>query len=182
MFSNYKILKRKTGKDDYNRNDFLQAILNEYQEKDTSEELKTQILANLVNFSYDPINYARLRELKIISLFVDCIDIDENLNGIKVHMGISGICNLTACPVNQSIVMNDDRAVSLIIRCLSSDKKETIMAAMTTLYQLINKQSKGRLLTIEVKSTLKTYANSENTDVRLKNLSLALIKAHDISF
>ena len=180
MFSNYKRLKHKTGKDDYNRNDFLQAILNEYQEQSTSEELKTQILANLVNFSYDPINYERLRELKIVSLFVDCIETDENLNSTKVHMGISGICNLTACTINQNIVLNNDRAVSLIIRCLSSDKTETVMAALTTLHQMVNSESKERLLTAEVKNVLKTYSISENTDVRLKNLSLALIKAHSI--
>jgi len=34
------------------------------------EEAKLQVLANLANFAYDPINYEYLRQLNVVDLFL----------------------------------------------------------------------------------------------------------------
>ena len=79
--------------DKYNRPDYLQELVNEYQDtKDKGKynniyweiitlimklmnvdnflEAKYQVLANLANFAYDPINYDWFFELNIIDLFI----------------------------------------------------------------------------------------------------------------
>ena len=57
MFSTPNTLARRTGKFDANRPTYLKQLLEEYECDMTSDEKKLQILANLGNFAYDPINY-----------------------------------------------------------------------------------------------------------------------------
>lgn len=54
-------------------------------------EMKKQVLANLANFAYDPINYEFLRELGVLDLFLDLLS-DGNI--ILKQFAIGGICNL----------------------------------------------------------------------------------------
>lgn len=54
-------------------------------------EAKEQVLANLANFAYDPINYEFLRKLNVIDLFLDQLS-EENIN--FVQFGLGGLCNL----------------------------------------------------------------------------------------
>jgi KaiC/GvpD/RAD55 family RecA-like ATPase len=54
-------------------------------------EAKEQVLANLANFAYDPINYEFLRKLNVIDLFLDQLS-EENTN--LVQFGLGGLCNL----------------------------------------------------------------------------------------
>lgn len=54
-------------------------------------DAKEQVLANLANFAYDPINYGYIRQLQIIDLFLTALS-EENLT--LVSFAISGICNL----------------------------------------------------------------------------------------
>jgi KaiC/GvpD/RAD55 family RecA-like ATPase len=54
-------------------------------------EAKEQVLANLANFAYDPINYEFLRKLNVIDLFLDQLS-EENTN--FVQFGLGGLCNL----------------------------------------------------------------------------------------
>jgi len=54
-------------------------------------EAKEQVLANLANFAYDPINYEFLRKLSVIDLFLDQLS-EENTN--FVQFGLGGLCNL----------------------------------------------------------------------------------------
>jgi KaiC/GvpD/RAD55 family RecA-like ATPase len=54
-------------------------------------EAKEQVLANLANFAYDPINYEYLRKLNVIDLFLDQLS-EENRN--IVQFGLGGLCNL----------------------------------------------------------------------------------------
>ena len=69
MFSSKKYLKKKTGPYGVGRFKYLQALVTEFQ--DTSKhEYKQQVLANLANFAYDPINYEHFRRLNILDLFL----------------------------------------------------------------------------------------------------------------
>jgi KaiC/GvpD/RAD55 family RecA-like ATPase len=54
-------------------------------------EAKEQVLANLANFAYDPINYEFLRKLNVIDLFLDQLS-EENTNFVRI--GLGGLCNL----------------------------------------------------------------------------------------
>jgi KaiC/GvpD/RAD55 family RecA-like ATPase len=54
-------------------------------------EAKEQVLANLANFAYDPINYEFLRKLNVIDLFLDQLS-EENTNFVR--FGLAGLCNL----------------------------------------------------------------------------------------
>jgi hypothetical protein len=53
-------------------------------------EAKEQVLANLANFAYDPINYDTLFELHVPDLFLDALD---EPNPKFVEFAIAGICN-----------------------------------------------------------------------------------------
>ncbi|KAK2147721.1 hypothetical protein LSH36_539g01000 [Paralvinella palmiformis] len=70
MFSTQEYLDKKTGPYGIGRFSYLQSLVTEFQDTD-SEEAKLQVLANLTNFAYDPINYEYIRHLKIIDLFLD---------------------------------------------------------------------------------------------------------------
>lgn len=69
MFSSKEYLEKKTGPWGVGRFRYLQALVTEFQ--DTSkQEHKLQVLANLANFAYDPINYEHFRRLNILDLFL----------------------------------------------------------------------------------------------------------------
>ena len=69
MFSSKEYLEKKTGAWGVGRFKYLQALVTEFQ--DTSKkENKLQVLANLANFAYDPINYDYFRQLNILDLFL----------------------------------------------------------------------------------------------------------------
>lgn len=56
-------------------------------------EAREQVLANLANFAYDPINYGYIRQLQIIDLFLHTL----SENNIKlVSFAAAAICNLCA--------------------------------------------------------------------------------------
>lgn len=50
-----------------------------------------QVLANLANFAFDPINYEALRRLNVLNLFLDHLDANENPKLREFAMG--GLCN-----------------------------------------------------------------------------------------
>eukprot|EP00271_Cylindrocystis_brebissonii_P007378 TRINITY_DN20814_c0_g1_i1.p1 TRINITY_DN20814_c0_g1~~TRINITY_DN20814_c0_g1_i1.p1 ORF type:complete len:115 (-),score=21.20 TRINITY_DN20814_c0_g1_i1:823-1167(-) len=96
MFSSEERLKERRGKDGTSRFDYLQKLVTEFQST-TNEEAKQQIVANLANFAYDPINYDKLRLLHVWELFLDCLDESEELQ----EFGLGGLCN--GCPGPSSL-------------------------------------------------------------------------------
>ena len=52
---------------------------------------KEQVLANLANFAYDPVNYDYLWRLKVLDLFLNAL---EDNNKKIVSYAIGGICNI----------------------------------------------------------------------------------------
>lgn len=60
-------------------------------------ESKYQVLANLANFAYDPINYPHIRSQKIIDLFIEQLVSDDKK---LIAFAAAGLCNLA----NGSIV------------------------------------------------------------------------------
>lgn len=54
-------------------------------------DAQEQVLANLANFAYDPVNYGYMRQLNVINLFLNAL---SQSNPKLVRFGISGLCNL----------------------------------------------------------------------------------------
>lgn len=56
-------------------------------------DTKLQVLANLANFAYDPINYDYIRSLQLIDIFLEHLYSD---NEILVSYSIAALCNLSS--------------------------------------------------------------------------------------
>ncbi|OUM62531.1 hypothetical protein PIROE2DRAFT_44197 [Piromyces sp. E2] len=100
MFQSHIHIQKRKGSKGTSRFQYLQDLVNEFQETQNIED-KQQIIANLANFSYDPINYTWLWELNVIDLFLDCL-VEENL--MLQELAIGGICNL--CVGGLLIIIN----------------------------------------------------------------------------
>lgn len=168
MFSSKKRLQKRTTSKDLNRPDYLQALVTEFQET-TCQNSKEQVLANLANFAYDPINFNYLRDLHVIDLFIDCIETDEDLNGKIVEFGISGLCNAVSDIKNRKIVNDHQRSIYLITNCLSSSNEETVLSAITTLMQLIDDESRPRIVTPALVDCMRRFTLTSNR--RFQNLA-----------
>lgn len=61
-------------------------------------DAKCQVLANLANFSYDPINYGYIRNVGVLDIFIHVLknEKDETL----LHFATSGISNLCIGNIN----------------------------------------------------------------------------------
>lgn len=174
MFSSYKRLKQRTKpKRDLDRPTYLQALVSEYQDTGNQDD-KLQVLANLANFAYDPINFEYLRQLQVIDLFLDCLTDDEDINSKSAEFGISGVCNLTADPKNRDIVLETEDSIRLVTRCLSSSNTETVLSGMTTLMQLILPKSRDSIITPTLISSL--FAFKEYQDSRVSNLATVFLE------
>jgi len=175
MFSSYERLNRRTTPKDLNRADYLQALVSEFQETN-SPGAREQVLANLANFAYDPINYNHLRDLHIVDLFVDCLEPDEDLNGKIVQFGLGGLCNLAADRKNRDLILSHRSAVDLVIRCLSSGNEETVISAITTLLQLVVPRSRDRIVTAPVIACMQQFEAMKNP--RFANLARIFLDDH----
>src|SRR5690242_7447511 len=109
MFSTWNSLERRTGRFGVGRFEYLKQLLNEYEHSSTNNDNKLQILANFANFSYDPINYNYLRELNIIDLFLDCLQM--NTNDDFVHYALAGLCNMSTDKTNSQLIINKNPSI-----------------------------------------------------------------------
>lgn len=137
-------------------------------------------MANLANFSYDPINYDYFRKLNVvyllsfqitqIDLFADYItDKDEQLK----EFAIGGLCNLSTDLENQKIIYQIDCIVDIIC-CLSSTNQNVVTSALTTLYNLYPyKKIRKQLENEELVNAMNKLSNSPYPVI--KNLSLCYL-------
>ncbi|XP_066929257.1 armadillo repeat-containing protein 7-like isoform X2 [Clytia hemisphaerica] len=170
MFSSEKYIKdqrEKSGR--RNRFDYLQSLVTEFQDTD-NEESKLQILANLGNFAYDPINFNHLRELNVVDLFIDMLS--EN-NEKFVEFGMAGLCNLCVESTNRDHIIKNE-GVDAIMQCFSSTNEEIVLNAMTTLIYLVTPATRKDIITEEIVDCMKQLKTSTNP--RLKNLATIFLQ------
>jgi hypothetical protein len=171
MFSTPKSLERRTGRFGVGRLEYLKQLLNEYEHSSTNNENKLQILANFSNFSYDPINYNYLRQLNIIDLFLDCLQMHTNDD--FVHYALAGLCNMSSDSINSQLIFTKNPSILLVlIKCLFSNRFDIVINAMLTLMFLSdhNEQMKNELIQRnEIQQCLEKYSQSK--DVRLSNMA-----------
>ncbi|XP_013773555.1 armadillo repeat-containing protein 7-like isoform X2 [Limulus polyphemus] len=148
---------------------YLQQLVTEFQDTN-SEAVKEQVLANLANFAYDPINFEYIRRLNVISLFLDQLD---SISDKLVEFAVGGLCNLALDRTNKEIILNHG-GVDKIIKCLSSPKEETVLSAITTLMFLVTPQSKKDITSLPVIDCMLRF--SEAPARRLSNLATVFLE------
>lgn len=169
MFTSKDRLDRRTGPFGIGRLSYLQSLVNEFQETE-SEESKLQVLANLANFAYDPVNYDYIRRLNVIDLFLDCLD---ESNEKLVEFALGGLCNLVNDKLNQDHILAND-GVNLVVHCLSSSNEETVLSAITTLIFLATPASKKDLTQMPIVDAMQKFSLSSNK--RLSNLASVYLR------
>ena len=169
MFSSQDYIDNKTGRDDLNRFQYLQALVTEFQDT-SSDDAKCQLLANLANFAYDPINYPHLKKLNVAELFLDML---SEPNEKFVEFGIGGLCNYCLdADCKRAILENG--GIQEIVNCLSSSNEETVLSAITTLIYLKDNETKAELLSEAIFECMTTYSTSSNA--RLANLAKTFLE------
>ncbi|XP_033736748.1 armadillo repeat-containing protein 7-like [Pecten maximus] len=169
MFSSKEQLDKKTGEYGIGRFNYLQSLVTEYQDTD-SDESKQQVLANLANFAYDPINYGHFQVLNIVDLFLDALDEpDQKL----VEYAIGGLCNCCLDKkIKQQILQHD--GVKLVTSCLSRPNEETVLSAITTLMYLTTPESKKEITSLPVVECMLRFSEANNK--RLGNLAKVFLQ------
>ncbi|KAH6941723.1 hypothetical protein HPB50_022934 [Hyalomma asiaticum] len=143
---------------------YLKELVTEFHTS-SSNEAKEQVLANLANFAYDPVNYDHLKRLNILSLFMDQLDsTNDNLR----EFAIGGICNLSSDQDFRTEVLKPEN-LSKLVSCLSTSQEETVLSAITTLISLGLSGCQTDITTASVIDCMVRYSESPNT--RLSNLA-----------
>jgi len=169
MFTSKEHIEEKAALSGRGRLEYLQALVTEFQDTD-SHDSKIQILANLANFAYDPINYSYMRKLNVIDLFLDMLTEDDDQ---LIEFGMGGLCNVCLDKDNKCYIIEND-GVDLVIKCLSSSNENTVLNAITTLMFLITPASKSDILTDSMIDCMRKISGSSNT--RLKNLAIIFLE------
>lgn len=167
MFSTPATLDRRTGRFGVNRYNYLKQLVDEYEKTTTNNDHKEQIIANLANFSYDPINYEYIRRLNIIDIFLNLIKTPTN-NVNLLNFSIAGVCNLCLDEKNKAYLIDNSIVDSLKSLMLSNNyfNNDTILTnILTTLTFLNNEQIKTNHITNDnlfVNKILAIYNSSKN--------------------
>ncbi len=116
-------------------------------------EHRRQVLANLANFAYDPINYEFFRKLNILDLFLDILA--EDTDDEMIEFAIGGICNCCLDELNKQFLTEND-GIKIVTRHLSSCNDETVLSSLTTLMYLTTSLTK-KGIPVNRHSTLHIY-------------------------
>ncbi|ORX65764.1 ARM repeat-containing protein [Anaeromyces robustus] len=171
MFQSHIHIQKRKGSKGTSRFQYLQDLVNEFQETQNLED-KQQIIANLANFAYDPINYNWIWELNIIDLFLDCL-VEDNL--MLQELAIGGICNLCIDPRFHSYIVEND-GIKLINSCFTSPVLEIVLMAIMSLLLLISDDCRSEILTRENRNCLIEFSKSKQP--RLSTLANLFLKEH----
>ncbi|KAF3853952.1 hypothetical protein NQZ68_025263 [Dissostichus eleginoides] len=160
---------KKDSSEGSDRFEYLQTLVTEFQDTD-SEEAKEQVLANLANFAYDPNNMENLRELQVPDLFLDMLT-EENANFVEFGMG--GLCNLSMDPECRDVILQGN-GISLVTNCLSNQREETVLSAITTLMNLTTPSSRAEITDPAILQCMLRFSLSESP--RLRSLAAVFLQ------
>lgn len=163
------MLIRRTGKNKVGRFEFLKLLVAEFKET-KSQDSREQVLANLANFAYDPINYEFIRKLHIIDIFLDEL---ANTNDKLVEYSAAGLCNLCLDPENKEYILSK-RGVAIVANCLFHRNDEIVISAISTLMFLITPASKAEITCPEIVECIVTHLRNPN--VRIRNLASVFLE------
>ncbi|KAI9480958.1 MAG: hypothetical protein EXX96DRAFT_617921 [Benjaminiella poitrasii] len=156
MFQSKEYIERRHGRSGTDRAYFLSQLVQEYNTT-KSQEAKRQVLANLANFAYDPINHDTLWGLRVVDLFLNALTDNDIL---IQEFGVGGLANICLEPRHHEYIMSQPIYRNNIIDCLdSSCSTNTKINAMTTLMQLITDENYNLILTNELEKRLLEIRN-----------------------
>lgn len=169
MFSSKFQLQKRTPKNGTDRESFLSLLVDEFINS-SSHDAKCQVLANLANFAYDPINYAYIRDVGVLDIFLHVLKHETNIT--LLQFACAGVCNLCSEPLNAEYILTQN-GLKPIIKLLNSNN-QIAADAITTLIYLYNDQTKSEIKSSEVIQTIQTLKNSE--DRILANLATIFLE------
>ncbi|KAJ8733919.1 hypothetical protein PYW07_014470 [Mythimna separata] len=165
MFSNKAQLQKRTPENGTDRESFLSLLVDEFLHS-TSYDAKCQVLANLANFAYDPINYQYIRDVGVLDIFLHVI---KNETSHKLlHFAVAGICNLSCDPLNAEYIITES-GLKPLINLLKLNHYDILADTITTLFYLHNNQTKSEITTAEIIQQIREIQKSD--DRRLANLA-----------
>ena len=164
VFSSHLSLKKRTGQTGTSRFRYLNQLVQEFRNTDSSA-CKEQVLANLANFAYDPINYPHFRSLRVIELFLSQLSPSTSNNSETLtEFSVAGICNLCLDPLNREILFRL-RAIPLLIYCLENPQEKIVLPALTTLYHVIDKEATN-VIKDEISERILSLCASDSVSLR----------------
>ncbi|KAF0689894.1 Aste57867_18690 [Aphanomyces stellatus] len=150
LSSRARLKSRESSKGDaLPREGYLMQLMAECTSPSTTPPAKQQCLAHLANFGYDPINFEYFLRLNVVDMFVDFVDdglphasatpqgAASNHAIVIVRLAVQGICNVSADPRFQKILVEND-AIPLLVRAAHSHDATTCAAALSTLFFLLD--------------------------------------------
>ncbi|KAI8393854.1 uncharacterized protein BYT42DRAFT_609619 [Radiomyces spectabilis] len=154
MFQSKAYIERRNGRSGTDRKEYLQKLVQEYKTTDNLEA-KKQILANLANFAYDPVNYEWLWDLNVVNLFLTAItDADPLLR----EYGMGGLANICLDPRHRAHITSESYYIRAIQACIDADPsthtENTMLNAMLTLIFTINPACQSAILTTDLREQL----------------------------
>ncbi|XP_065163347.1 armadillo repeat-containing protein 7 [Atheta coriaria] len=174
MFTRPDQLQRKGGPEE--RLSFLQKLKDEYTTT-KSLEGKQQVLANLANFAYDPINYNFIKQLQIVDLFLNQLQLQQNEELCAFAVG--GLCNLCNDPEIADYITSD-WVIAALIKLLQHRNKDIVLNALTTLYYLARNVNSAYLIKTPTNlHKLRAFHAAHRTnscDPRLTNLATIFLR------
>ncbi|KAL9555569.1 hypothetical protein MBANPS3_002289 [Mucor bainieri] len=190
MFQSKAYIERRHGKTGTDRAYYLNQLAQEYKSTESKGEFgvladlqchhltcngytqhteaKQQVLANLANFAYDPINYNTLWDLHVVDLLLDALtDSDPLLR----EFGVGGLANICLEPRHHEYIMSQPAFRHNIVQCLKTELSlNTKVNAMTTLMQLITAENYTTILTDELRLHLQRI-QTDKQQVQASNMA-----------
>ncbi|KRZ02533.1 DNA damage-binding protein 1 [Trichinella zimbabwensis] len=166
MFSRFDQIQKKSGGNKYGRLQYLNQLVTEFQNSENNDA-KRQIVANLANFAYDPVNHEFLTTLRVHILFSDCLN---ETDPSMVEFALGGLCNMIQQPICRQFVLENlsEKVVSL----LNSSNVETVVSALTVLIFLLHDP---KIKNAEIIAKVEMLAERSN-QVRIANLAKLFIR------
>lgn len=159
---------KRSGKTGIDRPQYLKELVEEFNRTENNDA-KEQVLANLANFSYDPINYAWLRQLRVIDLFLE--QLTEGTVTLQ-EFAAAGLCNLALDFENKAYIIQQG-GIARLSKCLFLKQDELILSALTTLMFLVTPQSKTEITSRNTIRQVQQLASCDNK--RIINLATIFV-------
>ncbi|GAA5802791.1 hypothetical protein HPULCUR_008266 [Helicostylum pulchrum] len=138
MFQSKEYILKKHGQNGTDRAYYLKQLTEEYKKTD-KQEAKQQVLANLANFAYDPINFNMLWDLQVVDLFLEATTSKDPL---LQEFGMGGLANICLEKRHYGYITSKASFINDIKNCIDPTfPSNTIVNAMTTLIQLITEEN-----------------------------------------
>ncbi|KPJ13706.1 Armadillo repeat-containing protein 7 [Papilio machaon] len=146
MFSTKSQLRKRTPENGTDRESYLSLLVDEYLNS-SSIDAKCQVLANLANFAYDPINYCFIRDVGALDIFLYVLKNESNHK--LVNFACGGISNLCLDPLNTTYIL-DYGILKLVPRLLKCDNTDILASTLSILIQIHNSLRKPELFNTEI--------------------------------